>query len=1143
MATFTLPSGIEIDIGSGDVTGATKPVDVSSKQMLSTQKVDAIKPMSQKTAVEALQQLSWGFNSALFALPDEVVKSVGVHLGVKPEDIPTFTQYFNAGQVAPQTALERFSGAIGKGVGSALPFTGVLGAVARTKTLASTLAPDAGVLKRIAKDTLDFIRKNPRAAVAADAGFAALFEASAQGVEEFMDPGTTKDYARALVPTASTLAIPSVLGMANKLLQYSPTIRAAKALTGGGSGQAPKDILAEDIAGDPLLQQYMTEKAPKIPGVTWALGRAQRHFANGAAKRVQEITKPLLDPDMADTQAALKVSKDIEDWLKSDPTLKNLNLSDRWLLDAAQASLYAPLVAARDTLTKQLSGDLLKREVLREQDLSGVFNQAFDSLAPKAQLPLDDALRIYYAEDQASLAKAVQQVKDLTDTQAIEIADRFKALDLSEVGDNLRRSVLAQMEGQYSKLTNEFKQLNLRFGLTPEGVPTAVRNEMEVTPYVPSAAFENFARGFISKYALGPADRLFPTTMPPPVVRATERYLQRFEKQVEAQKGNFTEQLYRQWMSTGDRFGANLNPEDFETFIKPLARDFKKVASGKMTPDGFREKHGKSALPDEKQYNVIKENAEKLAKDNVEFRLTLPEAVDLLGLSLRSKGHSLLEYNKRLTLGVNRKDAQRVLDVSNEMHHDVKKFVFGQFDKSPELRGWMDKYEDTFTNGYEKYFPMLITQKRPTGEPYLSSESIVSEALKSADNIRALKFMFGEDNPSFNQTLQDVMYDQAYRAGAVGKDGLLDVQRYDRWLQTKKNLIDAMPEPVRATLLDEAKAGKKLHDRLRDMNQRVEDMQDLELERSIKQSLRPGASSRELIAKSVSDPAVMRQLVDRFKSDPVKLQSLRRQVWLSVKDDLFDPTRPTFLKEFLVKNGKSLNMMYDAQHMDNLRMLGEMQHRVFAADTVVGRVSPFQSTDERLQSLIGASVSNIESTARAAMIRQISIFHAGTSLLARLVSRQQGNVYEAILYKALTDPRYAHELVTSTAQASGPAGQKQMARLTSKAGYDYPSTLLTSPKIEINEMITQDRAIPAFEQTDLPPTPEPVAPQPAPQAAPSAGAVPAAAGRLPQSNVARRVVPPMPSPNVVGMESFANLFPEDFVAPVIQSRAAQNRQP
>jgi hypothetical protein len=1142
MRTFTFPDGVTIDADTGAVVGQEDPIALTPSQALTEKKVDVVKPFGTESAMDAINQLSWGFNSALFALPDAVVEKVARARGIRDEDIPKFVKFFNQGEVAPENMVERFARSIGKGAGSSLPFTGVLGAVARTNALRAPLAADAGVMKRVAKDTLDYIRNNPVGAVAADAAFGGIYGALEQSVEEFVSPSDEKEVMKQIVPMAGVLAVPAVLSFATKVVSNLPSVRLIKSATGP---KQPMDVLAEDIANDPLMTSMLQEKAIRFPGVNWALTKAQRMFAKTAVQKVQEITKPLADPAMADTQAALKVTKEIDDFLRTNPDLAPLGLGDRWLPDAAQASLFAPLIAARNTLTKSLSGEQLKREVFREKDMEKLFGEAFNALAPKAAMPLDDALRIYWAEDQAALAKSLQQIKDLSESEAIAIADRFKAIDLNDVGDNLRRTIIAQMDAQFTRLRRKALDADAA-RTTQSGVPMPTRIEGEPSYGLPAVDFEVFANKMVGKYKLTGKERIFISNVAPGPVRQIERYQRAIEKEKEKHMEQALDAVIvrevNKDMPKGVEFTKETTPNFDEIKKIILGKSTKETLPGRM-PGSMQTSGGRStvrvSLPDfistpAKRANLLEE-VEKEAMSMVNFRITSPEAMDLLGSALRYKSAAFSDYNKKIEMGMPRYEAQRVLDVAKNINRDIEDFVRKEFSNNPMIRDFLDQYDDTFKKGYEKLFPILISKKSATGEPYIPSESVITEALKSGDNIRALNVIMGLDNKMYQKTLTDVMYDQAYRAGVLDKDGLLDPKKYSRWLSTKQNLINNMPDPVQATLRDEAVAGQKLHERLRDMNQRIEDSKDLEFDSLVKKFVRPGADPAKLVANAIADPASMKQLVDKFGSKPENLESLRRQVWLSVRDDLFNPSAPTFLKDFLNRNGKSLGMLYTPQHMDNLRKLSEIQERVFAADSVVGRTSPFLSTDERLKQVLGASVSNLESTVRAATIRQISPFHAVTSLLARLVSRQQGNVYEAILYKALTDPRYAHELVNATAVASTPAGVRQQAKLTSQAGYYWPTLLTSAGKvatIEAVEPMIQDEPVPVRAAPPVgTPQPQPMPQRPAP---------PAPARSLGQSPAAR-TLPPLPQaqPSEGVYQQFSTLFPQDFLSPLLQQRAGQ----
>lgn len=1131
MNKITFPDGMVVDLESGSIVGgepqATTAKDVFKKA------IDVERPAGEgSTALDALKQFSWGFNSALFALPDAVVEKVAKAAGVRDDEIPSFVQYFNKGEVAPEGMVERFARAIGKGGGSSLPFTGALGLIARGNTLAAPLAPSAGVLKRTAKDMLDFIRTNPKAAVATDLGFGGVFGAIEQSGEEFIEEGPYKGALTQSLPVASALVFPTVANIATKLAKISPTYQAGKALLSDDAG----NVLRADTLADGTIAKMISDKAPNIPGLRFGIGKLNNIMERRAINQVQNLMKPLSDPELNDVQAAMKVTRDLQDFVANDPRLKSLGLSDRFLLDAAQSSLYAPLLKARNDIVRELSEDPLKREALRQADLEKVFLSAFEAVAPRSQMNLSEALKITQADYKNTIAKALQEVKTITDEEAMVIADRFAPQDLGDIGDQLRRSVIAQMEGSFQALRKEAADIGAR-AATAEGVPTAVRSQGKPLEYIPSAAFENFARGLVSKYKLTASDRLFMGDGAPAPVQYVSSLLSRFDKRKQELMTDTVERLVSEKLSenlpAAYRALVQTRPEDAAAIIGQQSADITQYVLGKKSLLSIQKQHGKDfRVPGKQEIDEILKQAEKEAAEKMDFSLTFPEAVDMLNASMRYRNTALFEYNKRLDLGMNRERAQRLLDTANALQRDVEGFVTKEFGKRGDAYAdWLAKYDDTYRKGYEKAFPLLISKKRGTDEFSISDEQVVREALSSANNVRLLNTIMGQDNSAYNKLIGDAIFDKAYRANVFDKDGLLDPAKYNRWKAQNKNIINALPQKVQQELSDFDEVGRRALERVREAEERAEAIKDVDFEQTVRKFVRPDSDPSQLVKTATSDPATMRKLVDSLQNKPGQVKALRRAVWDGVKRELLNPDNPLALDNFIKQNERSLRILYPDTKLDDLKKLAAMQARIFAGDPVIGKVSPFLNVDEKLRKTIGAGVGTVESTTRAAMIRQISPFHAGVSLLTRFATRQQMNVYEAVMYKALTDPDYAKALINANANANTPQGIKQMSNLSAKAGYYLPA-LMRVGAIEANRMFEdEDRQIPIrMPQAAQAMVQEPRITEQRPETT-----VPAANQPLPQSAPAR-TLPQMPSPQQVNSSAYPMLFPNDFLSPMLEQR-------
>lgn len=1119
MPIITFADGVQLDTDTGQVVGQAEPQQLTPEQAKAPT-VDIPAESVGQGAVDALKQLSFGFNSALFALPDATIQAVGRALNVREDQLPTFTSFFNRGATAPKNATERFANTIGQGAGGTMPFTGLLGVFAKSRALTAPLMADAGISKRVAKDMLDFIRQNPRAAVLADLGFGAVYGAAEQAVEEYVSPGEEKQLLKATVPLGVTVVAPALgakfLSLANQFMKISPTARVIKA--------APEMFGSQTAEG--YAQEVASRTMPKVPIIGGPLNWVGSKYATSAEKKITEVLAPLFgDPDRA--PPGVKEALDVVRRIEADPELSKL-----FLFTAGEQSLYAPLIAAQNRTVKGLSGELLTNEQARVAQNVSSLGTAFDLFSPKAALPLDEALRLTYAQSVDTLAKAAQRVASTTDDEALRIADTFVMQNLDEVGDNLRRGIFSQMDAQFKRIQKA--RIQAMGGLPGEdvgGVKSAVRAMGEPYPGYDTTNFKDFAESFTRRFKLTPDERLFPESAPEPV-RMVQREVQRYQDRLNKKVNELLPEIINKEMQK-DPFFSRISPDSRDEAAKAYANA---IISGKdldrALPAGIQ---GPSP---ETIKRVMKEATDQASKE-VSFSITMPEAMDLLGSAMNFRNMSILRANKEMDLGNPRQMADVIMKRGDAVLKDVEDFVFSSFKGSPAMKDFQAEYKDTFAKGYDKLFPLLVTKRSPTGEYYVSNERVINEALKSGENVRNLRAIF-QDDPEFVGTMNKVMLDRAARANVLDKDGTLNRVKYDRWLQSNKNVIDMMPESVQRNLRDELKFADDYAARLKDMQDRRDLVKDDELMNLIQKSIRPDADPKKLVEQAINDPAIMRKLVTTVGNDPDRLEALRRQVWLSVKESIFDPSNPNYLAEFIKRNSKSLAILYSPEQRQNLELLGEIQRRVFAAARPEGTLSAFQSVDEQLRQKIGAGIGTLESTARAATIRQISPIHAGVSLLTRFMGRQQTSIYDAIMYKALTDPEYARQL----AKANGPLNTKEnmqkMGEISLKAGGFLPTLLRNVPRaasIEASQAAMSEEPLPieqpAFTQGMAPARPVPKMPAP-----------PSPTRSLGQSPLASSVVPRVPvqgsGRNVPGFaQQYQALFPNDPLNPLLQARQSK----
>lgn len=1146
MNIITLPSGKQVDVDTGEIVGAAQAAPVPAGQLTQTGRVDIEGKGAARTAVDALQQFSAGFNTMLFSLPDATIRAVAKAANVKDDEIPQFVNYFNRGQTAPTNALERFAYAIGAGAGSALPFTGLLGAVARTNVLRSALPADAGVARRVAKDMLDFTRANPAGAVAMDLGFGGAYGGLEQSVEEFADPGEAKDFLKATVPFAGTVAIPLAASKIISLASSLPSVQAAKGVAGVGQ-QMFGSQTAEGFAAE-----IGRERALNIPFLRSVTNYAGRKYAEKAERDVEKVLAPLVESPGKAMAPGVREALQVTDAIENDPRLKEL-----FLFDAGEQSLYAPLIVARNKMFRELAGDLLADAQVRYQKNREGFLTAFDRFAPNAEMNLDKALQLTYADQTRTVNNALKQLTDLQEGEAARVMDNFVPQNLDEIGESLRSGVLAQMSAKFQSLRRAAENIGAREGFDVEGVkiPT-IQEGAPIYPLGISAAdYENFGRSLVNRYRMTKEDRMFPDGTPHPV-QLMQNQLRRLEDARNKAAAEYIPDIVRQKIME-DPDGPKVLRMMQESEVKNyLDKATQFVLTGKMPRSTTPPRRGTVQLQaitggdtppfTKDQVEQIRDEARKMAMKDVSTSMTFPDALDLLDAAQTYRNISIHQYNRLLGLGTPRNQATQTLDRGNALLRDVENFIFTNFkgvrgDQGKALRNWMDEYKAVYTDGYEKAFPLLISKRDPRGNFYTGNEELVNKAFSSAQNIRDLNAIFGQD-PAYMRTMTNVLLDKARVAPGVIKDGIIDPEAFQKFLSSKniKSVYDAMPDQVKANVSDEMKIGIDMARRVKEMQDRVDLARDDELMAILKKSVRPDADPNALVQQAITDPAVMRKLVNAVGAEPPpgvgptatgtqRKEALQRQVWDTVRNKLMDQSDPLFLQDFLTRHSKSLNILYDKQHLDDLQKLAEIQRRVFAGEAPVGTISPFTTLDEALREKIGAGIGTIEATARAAMIRQISPMHAGVTLASRYLSRQQNAIYETVLYKALTDPEYAHQLVNANKPITDNKTFNTMSKLTFQAGGYLPALMQGGARvagIEATQALSdQERQVPSAMPV-IPPRPAQTAP-----------AVPAANQRLSQSTPAR-TLPQMPSQGDMQnlAANYAALFPQDFLSPMLQQR-------
>lgn len=1138
---YTLPDGRQLDLTSGSgLVGQVASEKAAPKEARETRQEDIYPEgkLSFRTATDLAKQISWGLNSALLAAPDAIVRSFGEAAGLPKEEIFQFQDLYKdvSGQTAPKNRIERLGNAIGQGAAATLPFTGLIGLFARTKALTAPLSPNAPIYKQIAKETLDFMRTNPKAALAADLGFGGVYGAIEQGVVETVEPGETRDILKATVPFGLTAALPAtaskLFDVGRRLVAMSPTAGVARAV----ATPSPK---VPGTEGFDFYHPAVAETVPNIPGIRGPIGFMGNYYGSRAQRTISKQLQDVLAKEGGlEAQEAIALTTAIENIAKQE------GFEDaRFVFSLPEATLIPTLRQTFNEIMRSASPAVRADINARMDQNVQSFLDVAQKFKPSAPMSMSEALVLHDAEKTRAIKDSLDRIEGLKDEQADIILKKYREdTNLADIGSTLRSSILATKDGMMFKFRDMVDKVTMR----PEGVRAPVRKDLEPIEGVPVADFDAFAKRMLAKYKLTPDNRLFGGEVPAPA-KDIQRALSVFEAAKETAVAKNVEKLVRQKANDIRAFN-NIGELEQEKTVKALVARI--MGEPIFDPREIKSATMASVVLKNEEDRAILKAAQEAAAKQAGSTITLPEAIDLLLAAQRYRTHMFVKSQNDLQFGMQQSFADQVDRSGRELLADVEHFVFmgPAFKNAPGIGAIESAYRGMFTKGFDKLFPLLATRKRPTGEFEMSDKSLVEAALDKRENLRSLTAVL-KDNPSYAKNIETAILAKARQANVIDKDGLIDPRAYNRFVTglSRSGVMDELPQSVQQTLRNEIKVGQSFADEIAKQKAAVEAMQDKELDALIKKSIRPDADVGQLVRQAVEDPAVMRKLINTVGKDEPKLQAMRREFWEGIVGRLRDEADPQFLNDYLTRYGKSLNMLYTPEHMNNLKLLGAIQERVFAVERPAGALSPFRTFDVKLREKIGAGVGTIESTARAAMIRQISPQHAVVSLLSRFFTRQQQSITDKILLSALTDPAYAARLVEASAPITTDKGFKQVSKLTLEAGGYLPSLLRNVPRvasIEATQAMEQPQEVP-FAQV----APQEISPAPPRRPVPSmtplqqSGVVPQRMGlgyptpatsSVLMKSPLIRLVPPGGATGDPNRALYEALFPQDVVSPMLR---------
>jgi hypothetical protein len=1019
MATILNSQGQLVDFTTGAVTGRAEGAPVVTDPRKGGQGAPEQLTEGGDKVKGLVDNFSWGFNSALFALPDAAQRVIGRGLGLDDKQVFQFTKFFNRGQVAPRNSGERYSRAIGEGVGSALPFTGILAYSAATRPLV-TAAPAATTLFRgIADDTIKMVQRAPRTAAAMDVAFGAGWEGLRQAVEENVsDDNPAKGLYKELLPTAAFVGLPLAAG---SIVRNAPSVRAFnwaknKTETATGTGTPLSEIEKEVLGTVPAgFKLPFINIVPKV-------------LIKNAERKLSQVFGPI-----AESREAQDALKALETAL-ADPRFAEAG----FVFDAAEKTMFAPLVREKQLLLEKLGPKELEATKLRINQNQEALSRLFADIAPEARTPVLDAFQAAQKDRQGFFDLLAREKTTLTDYEIAGVSERLGPQNIDRLNDELRGILMSRMEMDNNMRQKVLSRMGLRQAIAPDGTLLSTREEGK--SLFDSRDMEAAVMKLLSKYR--PERPSAPVTMPEPI-----RLLDRFVKSQLLQRDKIQRQALTSLVDETMAQQVGAVGKEVDPDVYKLLRDSvmgvvrgEKVKSGRRTP-GLTElapkpdAQGNVAIPGFIPGRKIiinpeqlRADAERIALDNTKIDLNLPEALDYLTAAQRFRNDSVGRYNSAMSRGRTRQtDAQRLLDTGDAVFRDIEGLVLNH---APRLKGEYDAMQvmlDDYKSVYDRTIPLLLTQSKKGGQEFLlPNEDLLRNAFKTADGLRNVITILGPD-PESQRLILNGTIDWLRTKGVVNKEGLVDPKTIRSVLDKNRNIVEALPKDIQAKLADEVKMAEDFLARTAEIDNRATLAKDNELDRLLAKAVRPGGDPRIILTDALRDPATMTKLVGAMNKDPEMLAALRRSVYDVATEGAQGGGA---LKTFLDNNEKSLKVLFNGTtHLQDLKTLADMQRRVNAFADVTGQIPAFESLDEGLKRVFGSGIQYLTTTMREAAVGRISPETGALALMVRLTGSLENQLYRRIFTRALESEEFARSITHVGTPAQGQQALKQLEKI------------------------------------------------------------------------------------------------------------------
>lgn len=314
-------------------------------------------------------------------------------------------------------------------------------------------------------------------------------------------------------------------------------------------------------------------------------------------------------------------------------------------------------------------------------------------------------------------------------------------------------------------------------------------------------------------------------------------------------------------------------------------------------------------------------------------------------------------------------------------------------------------YYDNVIVPFERGAAFKVKQKGTRGH-YVTDDEKVAHTFfgpKKQTDMAQFVRVFGDDVDQMDAMRSVIMDD--FRT-AVVRDGEIKPRLMDRWLERFSGTLDEIPG-VRNELSDLSSANTAMNKRNTSLDLRQRQIEDSLLSKKLKAFSGGTKSGSDVVADAIKTPRLMKQLVNRVRSDNEALNSLRRHVW----DDIVAGDAKTMAAN-IEANKEALTTALGKPHMDNLDTIMKAREMIERVPSPTG-VEITSRPLEVIEKATGMGLPAMASRVYAVQSGRIGARYMATEMFSRFMRGQSAQEMERLLDTALYDPEIARDLANA----------------------------------------------------------------------------------------------------------------------------------